>query len=186
MIMKKKMQNVIRNSTFALAILVLVAMPLLLQQPGHMAQAHLLGIVKQVDNYQVSFQQIPQFASAGQNTSLHFGILNNNAQIGNVNVAMEIKEKDSGKVVDQVPYKLHEISDITLPYTFKNNTNYVVNLLMRMNDGNPEHMAKPLSADFDVSVKQTSVISAGELLAVAAPFTVGLIGGVFMVFKKVR
>lgn len=184
--MKKKLQNAVSNATFALIVLALAAVPLLLQQPGHVAQAHLLGMVKQVDNYQVSFQQIPQFASAGQKTTLHFGILRDNVQVNNVNVAMQIKEKDSGKVVEQMPYKLQEISDITVPYTFRNNTNYVVNLLMRMDDGNPEHMAKPLSTDFDVSVKPTSVISAGDLLAVAAPFTVGLIGGVFMVFKKVR
>jgi hypothetical protein len=179
-------QRVVANTAFALAILVLVAVPLLLQQQGHLAEAHLLGIVKQVDNYQVSFQQIPQFPSAGKNTTLHFSVLQDNAAISNVNAAVQIMEKDSGKIVEQMPYKLHEISDITIPYTFQNNTDYAVNLLMRMDDGNPEHMAKPLVADFDVSVIPTSVISPTELLMGAVPFTAGLIGAVVLVFKKVK
>lgn len=181
----KKIRNIVANATFALAILVLVAVPLL-QQPGHLAHAHLLGIVKQVDNYQVSFQQTPQFASAGQKTEMHFGVLQNNVPVGNVNVAVEIKEKESGKVVEQMPYKLHELSDITIPYTFPENADYVVNLLIRMDDGNKDHMVKPLTTDFDVSVKPTSVIQPAELLTVALPFTAGLIGGVVAVFKKVK
>jgi hypothetical protein len=182
----KKLRNIVGNAAFALVVLVLVAVPLLLQQPGHLAQAHLLGTIKQVDNYQVSFQQIPQFTSAGKNTTLHLSVLQDNAIVNNVNMALQITEKDSGKVVEQMPYKLQEVSDITVPYTFQNNTNYVVNLLMRMDDGKPEHMAKPLTADFDVSVKPTSVIQPTELLAGALPFAAGLIGGVVLVFKKVR
>jgi hypothetical protein len=182
----KKIRNMVANTAFALVILVLVAAVPLLQQPGHLAHAHLLGIVTQVDDYQVSFQQTPQAATAGQNTTLHFGVLQNNAPVGNVNMAVVIKEKESGKVVEQVPYKLHEISDITIPYAFPNNTDYVVNLLMRMDDGNKDHMVKPLTTDFDVSITPTSVIQPAELLMGALPFTAGLVGAVVVVFKKVK
>jgi hypothetical protein len=178
-------RKIVANVGFALVLLVLVAVPFL-QQPGHLAQAHLLGTVKQVDNYQVSFQQTPAFVAAGQQTMMHFGVVQNNAPIGNVNVAAQIKEKESGKIIGQIPYKLHELSDISIPYTFPENTNYVVNLQMRIDDGNPQHMSKPLSTDFDVSVKPTSVIQPYELLTVSLPFAAGLIGGVVTVFKKVK
>jgi hypothetical protein len=181
----KKLRNIVGNAAFALGILVLVAVPLL-QQPGHLAQAHLLGNIKVVDNYQVSFQQIPQFTSAGENTTLHLSVVKDSAVVGNANMALKITEKESGKVVEQVPYKLHEISDITVPYTFQNNTDYVVSLMMRVDDGKPEHMAKPLTTDFDVSVKPTSVIQPTELLAGAVPYAAGLVGAVVLVFKKVR
>jgi len=182
----EKLQTIGTNAAFTLAIVVLTAAPLLIMLPGHMAQAHLLGTVKQVDNYQVSFQQTPQFSSAGEKTTMHFAVLQDNAVANNVNVAVQIQDKESGKVVEQMPYTLHEISDITVPYTFQNNADYIVKLMMRMEDGNPEHMAKPLTADFDVSIKPTSVISPMELLAGAVPFTAGLIGAVVFVFKKVQ
>lgn len=184
----RKLQQVVTNTlTVAFFIAMMAAVSsLLLQQPGHIAHAHLLGTVKKVDNYQVAFQPTPLLTKAGENTTLHFSILKDNANIFNVYAAMQIKEKDSGKIVEQMPYRLYEISDITIPYTFQNNTDYSVTILMRMDDGDAQHMAKPLAADFDIAAKERAIISPVELLAGAVPFTAALVGGIILTFKKVK
>jgi hypothetical protein len=150
--------------------------------------AHVAGtenvITKNVDKYQIAFQPYPKFASAGQNAMLNFSILENNFDIYNVNVAMVMKEKQSGEIVKQMPYKFYEFGDISIPYTFHDNADYVVTLLARIN-GDPKYQANPLVADFEIPVGQTTTtISPGELLIQVVPFTMALVGGLVLLFKK--
>ncbi|WP_148699322.1 hypothetical protein [Candidatus Nitrososphaera evergladensis] len=184
---QKKMLEIAARTTIASIIVFMAAAPSIFLQPHNRAYAHVLGITREVDNkYLVSFQLIPQFPSAGNRTDLHFSIKENNSGLSNVNLALQIVDKKSGAIVHQMPYKTYEISDVSIPYTFQNNSQYTAKLLMRLDDGNAEHMKKPLEADFDVNVRHTSVISAQELLVVTVPFTAGLVGGIFFLFKKVR
>jgi hypothetical protein len=37
-------------------------------------------------------------------------------------------EKNSGRIMEQIPYRIYEFSDITLPYTFQNATDYTITL----------------------------------------------------------
>jgi hypothetical protein len=184
---RRRLQKIVTStSALALFMTMMAAVPTLLEQPNHAAEAHFLGTTKEVDNYKVAFEPTPLLTKAGENTTLHFSVLKDNANVGNVYAAMQIKEKQTGKIVEQLPYKLYEISDISIPYTFQNNTDYSVTLLMRTYDGNAQHMARPLEADFEVVAKERPIISPMELLAGAVPFTAAMVGGVFLIFKKVK
>ena len=89
---------------------------------------------KNIDNYQIVFQPLPIVPAANENSTLNFSILDkDNANVNNVYAALAIREKNTGKVVEQVPYKFYEFSDITFPYKFRNNTDYIVTFEARIN-----------------------------------------------------
>jgi hypothetical protein len=118
----------------------------------NVAYAHFFGISKNVDNYQIVFQPLPIVPAANENSSLNFSILDkDNANVNNVYAALAIREKNTGKVVEQVSYKFYEFSDITFPYKFRNNTDYIATFEARIN-GDSKHQDNPLVSDFDISV----------------------------------
>ncbi|AIC15816.1 hypothetical protein [Nitrososphaera viennensis] len=188
----KRLQKVVVNTTitfFVIAMVAVAAVPA--PQKEHTAYAHTVGTgssIRNIDNYQIAFQSIPTSASAGQNTSLHFSILENNAYVNNAHVALQIKEKESGKIVEQVPYKLYEFSDITIPYTFQNNTDYEIKLLARMSDdgGNQKYLTNPMVVDFDIPVRQTTIVPINDFIITAVPFAAALAGGIVFMLKRAR
>jgi hypothetical protein len=156
---------------------------------SHYAYAHSsvdsVAIVKTIDNkYQIAFQLYPKFASAGQNSTLHFDILDENgSNLIGVYAALVMKEKKPGTIVEQMPYRFYESSDISIPYKFHDNSDYVATLLTRIT-GDSKYLATPLQADFDIPVGQTITISPNGLLLMVVPFTSALVGGIIFVFKK--
>ncbi|MEP0825785.1 MAG: hypothetical protein HRF40_09885 [Nitrososphaera sp.] len=138
--------------------------------------------IKNVNNkYQIAFQQYPKIAKMGENATLHFTILNSsdNSNVLGVHAAMLMKEKDSGKVVNQMPYRFYEVGDISIPYKFASNEDYVVTLVARTS----EDPSEPIEADFDVSVGQT--MSSNLLLMMFVPFAAAVAGGlIFMLRRK--
>ena len=64
--------------------------------------------------------------------------------------ALTIKEKNSGKIVHQVPYKLYEFGDIRFPYSFQNNTDYQLLLQIRIS-GDSKYENSPLIVGFDIT-----------------------------------
>jgi hypothetical protein len=55
--------------------------------------------------------------------------------------------------------------------------------LTRIN-GDSKYLTTPLQTDFDIPVRQTTIISPNEFLLMIAPFTAALAGGIIFVFKK--
>jgi hypothetical protein len=158
---------------------------------SHYAYAHSTvdsgAIVKTIDNkYQIAFQLYPKFVSAGQNTTLHFDLLDENkSNLVGVHAALVMKEKETGTIVKQMPYTLYESSDISIPYTFDDNSDYVATLLTRIN-GDSKYLATPLQVDFDIPVGQTIIMSPNELLPQVVLFASALAGGLVFVFKKIK
>lgn len=117
-----------------------------------LAYGHFFGDTKNVDRFQVVFAPYPSTPAPGDNsTRLNFSILENNTNIYNIHAAVVIAEKQSGDIVDQIPYKLYEFSDITVPYIFNDTGDYVVTLQTRI-IGDQKYQATPLVASFDISV----------------------------------
>ena len=158
---------------------------------SHYAYAHSTidggAIVKTIDNkYQIAFQLYPKFVSAGQNATLHFSVLDENgSNLVGVYAAMVMKEKEPGTTVEQIPYRFYESSDISIPYTFDDNSDYVATLLTRIMDDS-KYLATPLQTDFDIPVGQTITISPNELLPQVTLFASALVGGIIFVFKKMK
>jgi hypothetical protein len=156
---------------------------------SHYAYAHSSvdseAIVKTIDNkYRVAFQLYPKFASAGQNATLHFSVLDENgSNLVGVYAALVMREKEPGSIVGQVPYKFYESSDISIPYKFHDNSEYVATLLTRITDDS-KYLATPLQAHFDIPVKERIIMSSNSFLLMVAPFTTALVGGLVFVLKK--
>ena len=155
---------------------------------NHIAQAHFFGASQNVNNYQIIFQPFPFVPFAGDNsTTLNFSILdNNNSNVENVYSALVITEKNTGKVVGQIPYGFYEFSDITFRYPFQNVGNYVATLKSRIN-GDPNYQDIPLIASFDISVTDIhKVIPFGQLmLYYATPGTIAMAGIViYLLYRK--
>ena len=94
-----------------------------------------------------------------------------------------MKEKESGSIVAQIPYRFYESSDISIPYKFHDNSDYVATLLTRISDDS-KYLTTPLQADFDVPVGQTTTISTNDFLLMVVPFMSALVGGFVFLFKK--
>lgn len=119
---------------------------------AELAYGHFFGPTKNIDKYQVVFAPYPSNPAPGDNsTLLNFSILENNTNIYNIHAAVVIAEKQTGGIVDQIPYSLYEFSDITIPYTFQNTGDYIVTLQTRI-IGDEKYQASPLVASFDISV----------------------------------
>ena len=177
-------QKIVRVLLIALSLLSVPIVSL-----SHYAYAHSTvdsaAIVKTIDNkYQIAFQLYPKFASAGQNSTLHFSIIDENgSNLVGVYAALVMKEKEPGTIVEQMPYRFYESSDISIPYKFHDNSDYVATLLTRiMSDS--KYLATPLQVDFDIPVGQTITMSTNELLLMLVPFTSALVGGLVFVLKK--
>jgi hypothetical protein len=118
----------------------------------NIAYGHCFGSTQNIGNYQVVFSPYPSAPVAGDNsTRLNFSVLDNNTDnIYNAYSALVIKEKQSGNITEQVPYKLYEFSDMSFPYAFPKPGDYVVTLETRIQD-DPAYQASPLTAEFPIT-----------------------------------
>ena len=116
-------------------------------------------ITKNIDKYQIVFLPYPNIPSVNDNsTKLNFSLMENNTDVYSVFVSLIIKDKNSGNVIEQIPYKFYEFGDITLPYIFHNVSDYIITFQARIN-GDPKYEDNPLKANFDISVVNPSEMS---------------------------
>ena len=160
------------------------------QEKNLFAYAHILidtpnTITKNIDKYQIVFLSYPNIPLANDNsTRLNFSLTENKTDVYNVFVSLIIKEKTSGNVIEQIPYKFYEFGDITFPYTFKKVGDYIVTLQTRIN-GDPKYEVNPLIANFDISVVKSSEILFIGWIAVLIPILAAIPGiVVYMFFKR--
>jgi ABC-type cobalt transport system substrate-binding protein len=173
---------------FTLLVFTMPVVSLLSQDAYAHSAVDSSAVVKTIDNkYQMAFQLFPKFASAGQNATLHFDILDEKgSNLVGVYAALVMKEKEDGAIVHQMPYRFYESSgNISMPYKFDDNSDYVATLLTRIND-DPKYLATPLQADFDIPIEQTIVMSPHELLPQLVLVASGIIGGIVFALKKVK
>lgn len=103
--------------------------------------------------YQVTFVPAPSVPVGGNNSTvmLNFSVLQDNSNINNVYSALVITDKKTGMPVKQFPYKLYVFSDISIPFVFEKEGEYVVTLQTSIT-GDAKYQASPLAASFDLSV----------------------------------
>ena len=144
------------------------------------------AVTKNIDNYQIDFLPVPNILSVNDNsTKLNFSLLENNTDVYNVFVSLIIKDKNSGNVVEQIPYKFYEFGDISLPYTFQNVGDYTITFQARIN-GDPKYEVTPLTASFDISVVNPSQIPFIAWIISLTPIIAAIAGIVIYIdfFKK--
>jgi hypothetical protein len=156
-----------------------------------LAYAHIFSdtpntITKNIDNYLIVFLSYPNIPLVNDNsTRLNFSLTENKTDVYNVFVSLIIKERNSGNVVEQIPYKFYEFGDITFPYTFQKVGDYVVTVQTRIN-GDPKYEVNPLIANFDISVVKPSEIPFNVWVISLTPIVAAIAGIVIYVdfFKK--
>src|SRR5918994_550079 len=163
---------------------IVLAISFVVIQTG-VAYGHFFGATKNIDNYQVIFSPSPSTPIAGDNsTSLNFSVLENNANIYNIYSALVVTEKQSADIIDQVPYKFEEFSDITIPYTFNDTGTYVVTLQTRI-VGDEKYQDSPMVASFDISVGNQSIPFDELMLFYVTPATAAIAGiAIYLHSKK--
>ena len=137
------------------------------RENSHLVWGHFFGTTKKTGDYQIVFAPYPPLPFAGDNsTILNFSILDkDNQNVNNIFASLIIKNKINNSVVENIPFKLYEFSDISFPYTFKKTGEYLVTLLIRIN-GDPMHSENPFSIDFDISATDANqAIPTNELIA---------------------
>ena len=167
-----------------LSFIVLAICIIVIIQTG-VAYGHFFGATKNIDNYQIIFAPNPSTPIAVDNsTSLNFSVLENNANIYNIYAAMVVTEKQSGDIVDQIPYRFQEFSDITIPYSFNDTGTYVVTLQTRI-AGDEKYQEDPLVASFDISVGNELIPFDELMLFYVAPATAAIAGiAIYLHSKK--
>jgi hypothetical protein len=144
------------------------------------------AVTKNIDNYQIAFLPFPNILLVNDNsTKLNFSLMENKTDVYNVFVSLIIKDRNSGNVVEQIPYKFHEFGDISLPYTFQNVGDYIITFHARIN-GDPKYEVTPLTASFDISVVNPSEIPFIAWIISLTPIMAAIAGIVIYIdfFKK--
>ncbi|MFL6485590.1 MAG: hypothetical protein ACJ71D_02595 [Nitrososphaera sp.] len=110
---------------------------------------------KNIGRYVVLFQRIaptttPSAQGGDNSTLLRFSVMQNNQDTYGIYAALLIKEKISGNISAQFPYRLYEFGDIDYRYTFEDAAiPHEVILQARIPD-DPQYQNEPLVANFDV------------------------------------
>lgn len=132
----------------------------------HFTYGHFFGTTKNVGDYQIIFAPYPPLPFADDNsTLLNFSILDkDNQNLNNISASLEIKIKENRSIIQNIPYKFYELSDITIPYTFDEIGEYQVSLSVRIPD-DPGFSQKLISANFDISATDPNqIIPTNELI----------------------
>jgi hypothetical protein len=135
-----------------LTVISFVCLHILQNEGSSLAYGHFFGENITRDGYQVVFQPFPFAPMAGDNTTLNFSILDEeNLNINNIFSALTIRDKQTNETIEQIPYEQYLYSDITFPYRFENNSDYLIILETRI-IGDPKYQAQPFIATFDLIV----------------------------------
>ncbi len=137
------------------------------RENSHLVSGHFFGTAKKIGDYQIVFAPYPTLPFAGDNsTILNFSILDkDNQNVNNIFASLIIKNKINNSVVQNIPFKFYEFSDISFPFTFKKTGDYLVTLLIKIN-GDPMYSENPVSIDFDISATDANqAIPTNELIA---------------------
>ena len=120
------------------------------------------SIFKEKDGYSVAFLPYPSIPKVGDNnTLLNFNVQKNGNDVTNTFISLIIKNKDSNRIVHQVPYKFHEFADTTYSYTFQNQSKYSLSLLTKI-AGDPKYENNPLIVSFDIEVSNYNNIKSSK------------------------
>jgi len=80
---------------------------------------------------------------------LNLNVQKNGNDVGNTFVSLIIMDKNTQKIVHQVPYKFYLFADMSYPYVFKNEGKYSLSLLTKIS-GDEKYENNPLIVTFEL------------------------------------
>ena len=172
---------------FVLIVGILVCLVSLIPTWNNKVYAHISStipnaIFKEKDGYIIAFLPYPAQPIVNDNsTLLNFNVQKDGNDVTNTFISLIIMDKTSKKIVYQVPYKFYEFSDITYPYTFKNQSTYSLSLLTKV-AGDPKYENNPLIESFEIEISSGS----NQLLVTVIFFVIFFVIMIFIIFPKFR
>ena len=154
------------------------------EKNSHVAYAHIFSdmqqknatVTKNIGKYQIVFLPSPNILLANDNsTKLKFSLIENKMDVYNVFVSLIIKEKTTGNIVEEIPYKFYEFGDITFPYIFKKVGDYTITFQAKIN-GDQDYKTNPLVSSFDISVSSSEISPFVAWLVVLIPVMSAITG----------
>ena len=105
------------------------------------------------DGYQIGFLPYPKNPKVNDdNTLLNLNVQKDGNDVGNTFVSLIIMDKDTNKIVHQVPYKFYLFADMSYPYVFKNEGRYSLSLLTKI-AGDTKYENTPLIVTFELDTE---------------------------------
>jgi len=124
-------------------------------QTLNLAYAHIFpgtpnAVFIEKDGYQIGFLPYPKNPKVNDdNTLLNLNVQKNGNDVGNTFVSLIIMDKNTQKIVHQVPYKFYLFADMSYPYVFKNEGKYSLSLLTKI-PGDEKYENNPLIVTFEL------------------------------------
>jgi len=110
-------------------------------------------IVKKLDKYKVLFLPYPKEPIKDDNTTLlNLNIVDEDGDLKNIYSSVIISNKKNSSIVFQTPFKFYTTADISLPFSFPDNGDFIVSLLTKIN-GDTNYETVPIIANFDLKVR---------------------------------
>ncbi len=112
--------------------------------------------------------------------------MENNTDVPNLFTSLIILDKNTKSIIEQTPYKFHEFGDVTYPYTFRSDGDYIAEVQAKIN-GNPKYESSPLKASFDVSVQnmeKSSNLFSQIMLFYVTPIMAVIVGTIIYIDRK--
>ena len=146
------------------------------------------AVTKNIDGkYQVSFLPYPVGLLVNDtSTKLNFSIMENNTDVPLLFTSLIITDKNTGRIVEQTPYKFHEFGDVTYPNTFQKDGEYSVAIQAKIN-GDPKYKSQPLIASFDAKVQDMQKMTNSFqqiMLFYITPALAGIVGIIIYVENR--
>jgi len=110
-------------------------------------------VVEKLDKYKVLFLPYPKEPIKGDNTTLlNLNIVDEDGDLKNIYSSVIISNKKNSSIVFQTPFKFYTTGDISLPFSFPDNGDFIVSLLTKIN-GDTNYEIIPIIANFDLKVR---------------------------------
>ncbi|MGB9168372.1 MAG: hypothetical protein WCB31_05535 [Nitrososphaeraceae archaeon] len=121
-------------------------------------------VVKKLDKYKVLFLPYPKEPIKGDNTTLlNLNIVDEDGDLKNIYSSVIISNKKNGSIVSQIPFKFYVVSDLSVPYMFLKEGDYIVSLLTKIS-GDPTYEVSPIIANFDLKVRDKKTTESSDSL----------------------
>jgi hypothetical protein len=142
------------------------------------------------DGYQIGFLPYPKNPKVNDdNTLLNLNVQKDGIDVGNTFVSLIIMEKNTNKIVHQVPYKFYLFADMSYPYVFKNEGRYSLSLLTKI-AGDTKYENNPLIVTFELDtegiVNKIGNVNSIIIYSVIALTIIITVGIIFMARKRLK
>ena len=121
----------------------------------NLAYAHIFpgtpnAVFIEKDGYQIGFLPYPKNPKVNDDdTLLNLNVQENGNDVGNTFVSLIIMDKNTNKIVHQIPYKFYSFADMSYPYVFKHEGKYSLSLLTKI-AGDEKYENNPLIVTFQL------------------------------------